>query len=86
MSNVWINAAGTVFAKSSWRADYTQFCNVTVEMGGVGVTTCLTWFAILRNAMQRQSQVTVNYLGAPACNALPAYGNSPIPFYAMRVS
>ena len=86
VNQLWIASDGTVYVYPSYRNDFTRICNINAETGGVSVTTCLAWFAMLRNAVQRQSTVTVYYVEAPACNALPSYANTPIPYYVMQVN
>jgi hypothetical protein len=84
VSTVWVKAVGDVFFVGSWRADHTKACNVNETWNGVSPATCLSWFVILQNAMNRQLGVTVFYDEAPACNALPLYEGSPTPGYIMN--
>lgn len=86
VANLWVYSNGNVFVQPSYRGDYTMICNMNTEIGGISVTTCATWFAILRSAVQRQSNIMVHYPDAPACNALPTYGGSILPGYVMQVN
>ena len=86
MSNLWVYSDGTVFVLPSYRGDYTRICNMNAETGGVSVITCVAWFALLKNAVQRQSTIMVYYNDAPVCSALPVYGSTPIPGYVMEIN
>lgn len=84
VSDLFTYAEGSVLVLPSFRGDYVRVCNINVEIGGVSPVNCLAWFAVLKSAVQRQSQVIFHYVDAPACNGLPTYGNAPIPGYVMQ--
>lgn len=86
VSNVFVYLDGTVYVQPTYRGDYVRICNMNAETSGISITTCATWFAILRSAVQRNSQIMVYYPDAPACAALPTYGASPIPGYVMQMN
>jgi len=54
-------------------------------LNGISALTCASWMAVLSKAVSRKSTVIVYYSEAPACNALPVYWSSTIPFYVMQV-
>ena len=86
VGNLYVNSSGTVLAFASYRGDYVQFCNVNVDTGGVSVINCMAWFAMLKSAVQRQSQILVFYPDAPICSQLPTYGAAPVPGYVMQMN
>ncbi len=66
----------------SWRSDHIRICNVNTELEGVSPVTCTVWVSLLRNAVQRQANVTINYYGATAtCATMPTYHNAQVPYY-----
>lgn len=86
LANLWVNKHGTVLVLPSWRSDYVQVCNVN-EANAAGVTpsTCLSWLALMRSALQRNAQTTMYYSGVAAatCAAMPIYEAAPTPYYVM---
>ena len=83
INNLWVDSQGSMFAMPSWRGDYVMFCNVNQSTGSVSPTTCMTWMSLLRSAIQRNAQTLVYFADAPACNAMPTYSASPVPYYVM---
>jgi len=83
MSNLWLDAAGDVYVRVSWRNDYVRLCNVNGNVGSVSVTTCASWISLARSAVQRSAQTTVQYSEAPACETMPVYQAAPVPYYVM---
>ena len=86
VTNLWVYSNGAVYVKPSYRADYTQICNMNAETNGISVTTCVAWFAVLRSAVQRQSSVLVYYTDTSSCNTLPTYESTPVPGYVMQMN
>ena len=84
VGNLWIYTNGNVYVVPSFRGDHIRICNMNTETSGISVINCVAWFTMLRNAMQRQSTVTVYYPEAPSCNTLPTYDASPVPGYVMQ--
>lgn len=84
LSNLYIDAAGTVLVAPSWRGDYVQVCNINqANAAGITPTTCVAWVSLMRSAVSRSAQTIVYYSDAPACNAMPTYGAAPSPSYLM---
>jgi hypothetical protein len=83
LANLYVTSDGTVTVRPSWRGDWVRLCNVNVPVDTVSSTTCLAWLALARSAVQRNSQTTIFYSDAPACNTMPTYGNAPVPSYLM---
>lgn len=84
--NLWIDQSGNAFVFTSWRNDYVRICNVQESAGVVTATTCLSWVALLKSAVQRSATTTIYYTGTgvPAtCPQMTTYASAPIPFYVM---
>src|SRR6266446_2919798 len=85
VSNLYLAGDGSVLVIGSWRGDYTRLCSLNEPLNGISALTCASWMAVLSKAVSRKSTVIVYYSEAPACNALPVYWSSTIPFYVMQV-
>lgn len=83
LSNLYIDAGGTVSSVVSWRGDYVAFCNINQSAGAVSPTTCIAWLSMMRSAVQRGAQTITYYSEAPSCNAISTYGAAPVPGYFM---
>lgn len=85
VSRLTILADGTIFVNSSYRGDYTRICNINTDVGGVTATNCAAWFAILKSAVQRQSQIITYYPEAVSCSSLSTSSLSPLPAYIQQL-
>lgn len=88
ISAAWVDWAGNLFVNPGWRGDHVRLCNVRTTLAdGTGVsidpTTCVSWLALVRQAMQGNKQTVIQYADAPACNAMPTYLSAPLPSYVM---
>jgi len=86
VKNLWVDSGGLAYIQTSWRNDYVRVCNVQESVGAVSATTCITWIALLKSALQRGANTTMYYHGAgvPAtCGQMATYANSPLPYYVM---
>jgi hypothetical protein len=86
VKNLWVDQSGNAYVFTSWRNDYVRVCNVQESAGVVSATTCLSWVALLKSAVQRSATTTIYYSGAgvPAtCPQMATYTSAPIPGYVM---
>ncbi len=82
--DLWTNRDGNVYVVPSWRGDHIRICNVTTALEGVSPLTCTVWVSLLRNAVQRQANVTIHYSAATTtCAAMPTYSDAQVPYYVM---
>lgn len=88
VTTVYIDSYGAVIFQPSYRADYTQVCNVHGTWQGVSSETCFAWFSALLSAKVHNKQVLLQYSTATAytCANLPTYAGSPQPSYVMVTS
>lgn len=85
VTNTYLDLSGTLIVSGTWRADYTQLCNIKVVLNGIDPTTCLTWFSIAIASQTKGLDVQASYSdpSALACNTLPTYRSTPPPIYFM---
>jgi hypothetical protein len=88
VSNFWIDSGGTAYVYTSWRGGYVQICNVNQPITAASPTACLSWLALLRSAVERQSTTLIFYPAAPVatCAEMPTYQYAPEPSYVMMVN
>ena len=77
----WAN--GDVSMLPTWRQDYVTICNLQSSYKGVEPSVCVSWFALLQSAVTSGRISYTHYQDAPACNAIPTYGNAPTPAYVL---
>lgn len=83
VSNLFIEANGSVQLTAAVRADYLQICNITTTWKGVLPTTCASWVGLMRSAVARSANVILFYDNVPSCSTIPSYANAPAPGYVM---
>ena len=85
VTNTYVDSLGTLIVSGTWRADYSQLCNIKVVLNGIDPTTCLTWFSIAIASQTKGLDVQAHYNdpSALACNTLPTYRFTPPPIYFM---
>jgi len=88
VAQLWVDADGNVMAYLSWRNDHVRVCNLNnsvMTSSGLAVTptTCMSWLALLRSAVQSKTLTITYYVEAPACGSIATYGNAPVPYYVM---
>ncbi len=83
VTDLWVDGTGNTYVFMAVLGNYVQTCNLNATWKGVAPVTCMGWMSMLRSAVSRNSDVVLNYSDAPACTALPVYGNAPAPFYVM---
>ena len=83
--SVYVSASGDVIFQGSYRADYTEVCNLHGTYGVVSTETCYAWYSQLIAAKTHAKEVLLNYqtTATYTCSDLPTYGNSPVPSYVM---
>jgi hypothetical protein len=88
ITNTYVDSSGTLIVSGTWRADYTQLCNIKAVLNGIDPTTCLTWFSIAIASQSKGLDAQAYYTdpAALACNTLPTYRNTPLPSYFMLFS
>lgn len=88
ITNSYVDSSGTLIVAGTWRADYTQLCNIKTVLNGVDPITCLTWFSIAIASQTKGLDVQAYYTdpAALACNTLPTYRFTPLPTYFMLFS
>lgn len=85
VTSVYVSQAGDVIFQASYRADYTEVCNLHGAWKGISTETCYAWYSQLIAAKTHAKDVLLNYqtTATHTCSALPTYENSPAPFYVM---
>lgn len=79
IDSVVVNAQGVVFAKGSWRNEFTQICSVSSAWGAIQPNTCVTWLAQLDAAVTLGTEVVLQYPDGTDCSTLPAWASAPAP-------
>ena len=79
--NVLVYKDGMVNVLHSGRGDYTVICNMAGDYGGVSLTTCAAWTAMLQSIKKKNGTANFYYAGSGACSTLPTYWSSPVPVY-----
>jgi hypothetical protein len=84
VTNLLVYGNGNAVVFPSARGAYVQFCNINSDWKGISPLTCVTWLSLLRSAVSRQADVTIEYAsGATDCINLPTFGDAPAPSYVM---
>lgn len=82
---VYVDNAGNVTARPSWRNDWIVYCNLNTTRGNVTPKTCSSWYAALLLAYQTQKSTITAYWGdaVTTCASWATYGYAPVPSYFM---
>lgn len=85
VTSLYVGASGEVIFQPSYRADYTQVCNLNGSWQGVTTEICYAWYSQLIAAKTHAQQVLLEYstTATYTCANLPTYSNSPLPTYVM---
>ena len=83
ITSTWIDEAGHVVIKGTWRNDHTQVCNLNTTWKGVTTETCKGWLSLAQVAQVAKTGVTVYYADITSCADMPVYQASPNPGYVM---
>ena len=78
---VLVYGTGMVNVLHSGASDWTMICSLTADYGGVSVSTCSMWTAMLLAIKKKNGTATFYYDGTGSCATLPTYGSAPIPIY-----
>ena len=78
LEGVYIEAAGNLMIRGTWRNDWTKICNVNSDP-----VTCSLWASYAANALQNQNSVTLMYSGDFKCDTIDIYADAPTPLYFM---
>ena len=92
LNGVHVLKNGALVINGIWRDQWTQVCRLPVAgpplvadtpWKGISSAVCKDWYSMIQAAVVSRSPVVVKYTSAPACSALPIYGDAPAPYYLM---
>ena len=89
LNGVHVQKNGALVINGIWRDQWTQVCRLPVAglagapWKGISSAVCKDWYSMIQAAVVSRSPVVVKYTNAPACSALPIYGDAPAPYYLM---
>jgi len=86
VKNVLVYSVGVVNVLHSGRNDYTIICSMSADYGGVSVSTCAMWTAMLQAIKKKNGIAQFYYDGTGSCATLPTYGSAPVPIYVGDVT
>ena len=83
--SVYVSSTGDVIFQGSYRANYTEVCNLHGTWHGISTESCYAWYSQLIAAKTHAKSVLLNYqtTASYTCADLPTYENSPAPGYVM---
>lgn len=81
VKHLLIYADGTVNVMNSFRNDFTVVCNLNSTYAAVSPTVCASWVALLAHIKKKDGSAVHYYPSGTVCNAVPTYGDSPVPGY-----
>jgi hypothetical protein len=81
--SVYVSSSGEVVFQPSYRADYTEVCNLDGSWQGISTEICYSWYSQLIAAKTHAKNVLLQYSTSYTCATLPTYAGSPVPGYVM---